>query len=658
MRRHANAFAAGVVVAFLALAALLLGLRAPGEAIGWGFQLQSPAFVAACALLFVAIGLNFSGVYEVGAALTRLGEAPVPAPAIGGATGGGAAGTTHGRADARGAGAHDARVRRGAARHAGRHAVHGAVHGSAIGFTLGQPAAVLFAWWARSAWAWRRPTCAGALSRRCCAPAPAGPLDGVAAPGARLPDVRDGDVARLGAGQQAGVDAVLRLSIGAVLLAFALWLWGRFVQGAAAGARRRAGCARGRHGVAAAWLAWPTRRRRAGGRTAAAAGGIATQTPRRARADGRHARRARRRAQLGALQRRAAGRAARAGSHRVRRLHRGWCISCQFNKKVVLEADAVRAGFGRVDAVLLRADWTHRDEAITRRWRASGRNGCRCTWCGARRRAARGAARAADRALVLRAGRGRLTAVPLHARGPGQRRTPQAPHARPVAPAARRPPLTPGRTLRGAHISPTRSPDVRHPRFPRSARPGCRDYLLRRVDRRWESSMVRRGVVQPAAGGRDRGAMLTAITEHGVGGRDRRLSPAAVARRARARDARGARGRGERPLRRLRDARCRRRATCGATAPLERPMPPRGALLELLRAETRRWGATPASWIGSPRCAASTATRRCGWATRRWRAALLVVEPNLQATAAADGDAQTRSLAGQYNGSASRAASR
>ena len=67
-------FAAGVVLSFLVLATVLLGLRSAGESIGWGFQLQSPLFVMLMALLFVAIGLNFSGVYEFGSSLTRLGN--------------------------------------------------------------------------------------------------------------------------------------------------------------------------------------------------------------------------------------------------------------------------------------------------------------------------------------------------------------------------------------------------------------------------------------------------------------------------------------------------------------------------------------------------------------------------------------------------------
>lgn len=61
------AFLAGVVATFLALAGLLIAVRAGGEAVGWGFQLQSPAVVAALALLMLLVALNLSGVFEVGA---------------------------------------------------------------------------------------------------------------------------------------------------------------------------------------------------------------------------------------------------------------------------------------------------------------------------------------------------------------------------------------------------------------------------------------------------------------------------------------------------------------------------------------------------------------------------------------------------------------
>ncbi len=58
------AYTAGVMLSFAALGALMLGLRAAGEQLGWGFQLQSPAVVAVLAALFTVIGLNLAGVFE------------------------------------------------------------------------------------------------------------------------------------------------------------------------------------------------------------------------------------------------------------------------------------------------------------------------------------------------------------------------------------------------------------------------------------------------------------------------------------------------------------------------------------------------------------------------------------------------------------------
>lgn len=68
------AFLAGVVVTFLVLAGLLIAVRAGGDAVGWGFQLQSPPVVAALALLMLLVALNMSGVFEVGATLQGVGS--------------------------------------------------------------------------------------------------------------------------------------------------------------------------------------------------------------------------------------------------------------------------------------------------------------------------------------------------------------------------------------------------------------------------------------------------------------------------------------------------------------------------------------------------------------------------------------------------------
>lgn len=74
-KQSAIAYTLGVVLSFLALASLLLALRAAGQGLGWGFQLQNPTFVVALAVLFVLIALNLLGLFEVGHWLpNRLGN--------------------------------------------------------------------------------------------------------------------------------------------------------------------------------------------------------------------------------------------------------------------------------------------------------------------------------------------------------------------------------------------------------------------------------------------------------------------------------------------------------------------------------------------------------------------------------------------------------
>ena len=63
---HGLAYTAGVVLSFVALAAVLFALRAGGELIGWGYQLQSPGFTLGLAVLFFVFGLNLMGVFEMG----------------------------------------------------------------------------------------------------------------------------------------------------------------------------------------------------------------------------------------------------------------------------------------------------------------------------------------------------------------------------------------------------------------------------------------------------------------------------------------------------------------------------------------------------------------------------------------------------------------
>jgi thiol:disulfide interchange protein len=74
VRAKGLVFAAGVISSMLCLAAAMLALRAGGEQIGWGFQLQSPLFVTLLIYLLLAVGLNLSGVFEVGGGLAGVGD--------------------------------------------------------------------------------------------------------------------------------------------------------------------------------------------------------------------------------------------------------------------------------------------------------------------------------------------------------------------------------------------------------------------------------------------------------------------------------------------------------------------------------------------------------------------------------------------------------
>jgi thiol:disulfide interchange protein DsbD len=363
-RIGALAFAAGVVVSFWLLAGLLLALRAAGEAAGWGFQLQSPLFVAAMALLFVAIALNFSGQYEIGLALTRLGRfdrggAYAAQPAAGAhpvQPGGNAYAAQTGRAAHPLAGSFGAGVL----------AVLVATPctapfmGSALGYTLGSSsfeALVVFT----------------AIGLGMAAPYlllgmfPAW-LRWLPRPGRWMETFRQALAFPMYAtaawlawvlGQQAGIDAVFALAIGAVLLALALWLYGRFVQRGAAGARRAwVGALAAVLLALGLWTAWPARDAGDGpplqaGDTRGTTDATAWQpwSPERV-AD-----------------------ALAQGRPVFVDFTAAWCVSCQANKRLVLERDAIVEAMAQRSVLRLKADWTNRDAAITAELARFGRNG-------------------------------------------------------------------------------------------------------------------------------------------------------------------------------------------------------------------------------------------------------------------------------------------
>lgn len=76
-RLHGLVYTAGVVASFMAVAGLLMIMRASGQELGWGYQLQSPWFVGALVYLFFLVGLSFSGFVELGAGFAGVGQSLV-----------------------------------------------------------------------------------------------------------------------------------------------------------------------------------------------------------------------------------------------------------------------------------------------------------------------------------------------------------------------------------------------------------------------------------------------------------------------------------------------------------------------------------------------------------------------------------------------------
>ncbi len=73
LRAHGLVYTAGILVSFWALVGLLLGLRAAGATLGWGFQFQSPIFLLGLAGLLFFFALSLAGQFEIGLTLTSAG---------------------------------------------------------------------------------------------------------------------------------------------------------------------------------------------------------------------------------------------------------------------------------------------------------------------------------------------------------------------------------------------------------------------------------------------------------------------------------------------------------------------------------------------------------------------------------------------------------
>ncbi len=327
LRASGLVFGAGVIATFVALAALLLALRAAGEEVGWGFQLQSPAVVTALAVLFFVLALNLSGVFEFRALWTSGGRT-----------------LAHPYADAFFSGVIAVVI---------ASPCTAPFMGAALGYALTAPAsatlAVFVALGAGMAlpftllsWfpGWRRML-----------PRP-GPWMAFLKQVLAFPLYATVAWLAWVLGAQVDNDAVMRLSITLVVVAFALWAWHAVRVGASRAFRAAALIA---FGVAAA-VAWPLLRGDAAA-SAAAARPASTDA---------------------AWQPWSATRVAdltRDGRPVFVDFTAAWCVTCQVNKRLVLNDAAVREAFAARNVALVRADWTRRDPAITEALAALGRNG-------------------------------------------------------------------------------------------------------------------------------------------------------------------------------------------------------------------------------------------------------------------------------------------
>jgi thiol:disulfide interchange protein DsbD len=327
--RHGFAFAAGVVVFFWVLAGVLLALRAGGEQIGWGFQLQSPVFVMLLSALFLLLSLNLFGVFEVGASLTAVGNVPVASSGLASSFWSGALATIVATP------------------------CTAPFMGSALGFTLSQPAAITFLVFTMLGLGMASPYLVLSASPRL--------LKLVPKPGAWMETFKQlmgfvllATVVFLAwlFGRQVGVGGMAWLLVSLLLLSMGGWVYGRGTTPLASGRQRALAL------TAAAVLAL------SGVAVGMAQARSATAEKRQAAEDGWEAFSPERLAEL-----------RRAGTPVFVDFTADWCLTCQVNKRIALNRAEVRERFAGEGVVLMKADWTLRDETITRALAEHGRQG-------------------------------------------------------------------------------------------------------------------------------------------------------------------------------------------------------------------------------------------------------------------------------------------
>ena len=319
------AYTAGVTLSFLALGALLLGLRAAGEQLGWGFQLQSPAVVAGLAVLFTLLGLNLAGMFEFGNVLpSSVASLQARNPTVDSFLSGVLATAIASPCTA-------------------------PFMGASLGYAVGLPAAQALAVFAAIGLGMALPYLAASA-----VPAVARALP---RPGQWMVTFRQLMAFPMFAtvvwlvwvlGQQSGIDGAGALL--GLLVLLTLVIWALTLKGQARAVIATLSIAVGAYGV---WAVGPnvTRIQEGGSPSNTLTSGWQAWAP--GRVD-----------QLTA-----------SGQSVFVDFTAAWCVTCQYNKKTTLSNASVLADMAAKKVVLLRADWTRRDPAVTAALTQLGRSG-------------------------------------------------------------------------------------------------------------------------------------------------------------------------------------------------------------------------------------------------------------------------------------------
>jgi len=331
---HGAAFAAGAVVSFVALAALLIALQATGAELGWGFQLQTPVVVGALIALFFAIGLNLLGAYEV-TLLTGVANSQAAQKID----------TGHGLQGSFGTGVLAVVV---------ASPCTAPFMGAALGFAVTQPWPIALSVFAMLGVGMATPymllTLFPPLLRR------------LPRPGVWMERFKQIMAFPMFAtcvwllwvlAQQVDANALAVFLFGLVALGMAAWALGL----AQRGATRYRWLALG----AVAGAAWTVAALAGAGRDEAPA--TATAQPGAAHAT------------WSAWSPAAVQSVLASGKPVFVDFTAAWCVTCQANKKLVLHREAIERAFSDRGVARMKADWTNRDAAITQELARYGRNG-------------------------------------------------------------------------------------------------------------------------------------------------------------------------------------------------------------------------------------------------------------------------------------------